>query len=69
MGVIACGSLDCLGATLGLGPLHRSLSTVSPRLGSASEPAGILLNALEPRCGPRPIGPESPRGLADWRPR
>jgi hypothetical protein len=69
MGVIACGGLDCLGATIGLGPLHQSLSAVSSGTGSASEPAGILLNALEPRCGPHPIGPESPWGLADWHPR
>jgi hypothetical protein len=67
MGAIACGGLDCLGAVLGLGPPRLSLDAVSFRLGTASVPAGTLLNASGPRCGPRPIDPVSPRGIAAWR--
>jgi hypothetical protein len=67
MGVIACGGLDCVGAVLGLGPLRRSLGVVFSRLGTASAPAGTLLSASGPRCGPRPIDLVCPSGLAGWR--
>jgi hypothetical protein len=69
MGVTACDGLDCLGAALVLGPLRRSLDAVSSGPGTALEPIGILLNASGLRCGLRPIGPASPRGLASWCPR
>jgi hypothetical protein len=67
MGVIAYCGLDCLGAVLGLGPLRQSLDAVFSGLGTASVPAGTLLSASRPRCGPRPVDPVSPRGLAGWR--
>jgi hypothetical protein len=60
-------SLDCLGAVSGLGPPRQSLSTVPSRLGTASTPAGISLNASGPRCGLRLADLVSPRGLANWR--
>jgi hypothetical protein len=64
MEAIACGGLDCLGATLGLGHPHRSLSTGSSGLGTALVPTGILLDASRPQCELRLIGLMSPRGLA-----
>jgi hypothetical protein len=69
MGAIACGGLDCLGAALRLGPLRRSLGTVSSGPDTASVSTGILLNASGPQCAPRPIGPTSPRRLDGWCPR
>jgi hypothetical protein len=67
MEAIACGSLDCLGATLGLGHPRRSLGAGSSRLGTALAHAGILLNASRPLCGLHLTDPVSPRGLASWR--
>jgi hypothetical protein len=69
MGATTCGGLDCLSAALRLGPLRRSLSVVSSDLGTTLALVGILMNALGPWCGPRPIDPVSPRGLTGWHPR
>jgi hypothetical protein len=53
MGAIACGGLDYLGATLGLGHPPQSLGAGSSRLGTALAPAGISPNASRPWCGLR----------------
>jgi hypothetical protein len=66
MGVIACGSLDCLSVVSGLGPPRRSLGAVPSGLGTASAPAGISPNASGTRCKLRLADPVSPRRLADW---
>jgi hypothetical protein len=63
-GAIACGGLDCLGAVLRLDPLCRSIGAVFSGLGTTSVPAGSLLSASGPRCGPHPIDLVSPRGIA-----
>jgi hypothetical protein len=66
MGATACGSLDCLGAALGLGPPRGSLGIIFSGLGTASVPTGTLLSASGPWCGPHPIDSVSPRGIAGW---
>jgi hypothetical protein len=47
MGAIACCGIDCLGATLGPGPIRRSLGVVSSGLGTALVPVLTVNNCIK----------------------
>jgi hypothetical protein len=47
MGAIACCGVDCLGATLGPGPLRRILGAVSSWLGTALVPVLTVNNCIK----------------------